>query len=61
MLTLKTLLLKEHISQKESYSQKSYFHRVPFVAQHFTNRTTIQEDAGLIPGLSQWVKDPALP
>ena len=43
-----------------TYYLKSY-KEVPIVAQQVTNPTGIHEDTGLIPDLSQWVNDLALP
>ena len=32
----------------------------PFVAQQLTNLSSTHEDVGSIPGLAQWIRDPAL-
>ena len=52
------LSLSSHIGK---LSSKDEFVGVPVVTQQVTNSTSIHEDAGLISGLTKWVKDLALP
>ena len=43
------------------YGLKTELSGVLVEAQQVKNLTIIQEEAGLIPGLSQWAWDPVLP
>ena len=45
---------------KEEQYLKQVFKGVPIVAQRVMNLTSTHEDVGLIPGLTQWVKDLAV-
>ena len=48
-------------SEKYLLELKSLFLGAPVMDQWLTNPTRNHEVADLIPGVAQWVKDPALP
>ena len=45
-----------HLQINQKYLGKEF----PVVAQQLTNPTSIHEDVGLTPSLTQWIKDPTL-
>ena len=52
--------LKKYTVSKADH-QKCWNKGAPFLTQWLTNLTSIHEEEGLIPGLTEWVGDPALP
>ena len=52
-------ILQMNFTSLDPFLKLKYFSGVPVVVQWVTNRINIHEDVGLIPGLTQWVKDQA--
>ena len=54
-------LEKDEKTKKEKRKEKNCSYRSSYRGSEVTNLTSIHEDTGSIPGLSQRVKDPELP
>ena len=53
-------MLSGSFFEQRQETSKDCHCEVPVVAQWLTNPTRNHEVAGSVPGLAQWVKDPAL-
>ena len=55
------MILLDPLDPSETLQSRAQALGVPTVAQRVKNPASIYEDEGLIPGLAQWLSNPALP
>ena len=60
LITFLSIFCIYFLNRQHEHLSKNSEVGVPIMAQQLTNLTGIHKDAGLIPGLTQWDKYPAL-
>ena len=60
-IQIKTIMRCLYITTRMTKIKKTEHRGIPIMAPWLTNPTRNHEVVGSIPGLAQWVKDPALP